>query len=213
MRVLWMSLAVLMFAVPALGQPGGSEMPRGFVGGLAGATMGDAPTSGVFAAQGGVRLKGGLFAIGEFGQMQNLLPQQFQTELDVIARIVELTGGGALTLDGRLTALYGLGGVRVMWPMGRWSPFAEGGAGVTRLRISVDASGSNDALAASIEEELRQNNPDTTATQPLLAVGGGINIRASSRWSLDGGYRYYRIFTDDPSINVNSVYGALKFHF
>lgn len=213
MRVLWMSLVALMSAAPALGQTGGNEMPRAFVGGLAGATLGDAPTSGVFAAQGGVRLKREISAFGEFGQMQNLLPAQFQEELDVIARIVELTGGGTLTLDGRLKSTYGLGGVRVSWPMGRWSPFAEGGAGVTRLRIDVDTSGSNTDLADSVEKELRENNPDSAATKPLAAVGGGINIRAASRWSVDAGYRYYRIFTDDPAINVSSVYGALKFHF
>lgn len=190
MRILWMSLAALVFAVPALGQTGRSDMPRGFVGGLAGTTMGDAPTAGVFAAQGGVRLKGGLFAIGEFGGMQDLLPPAFQTQLEVIARIVGLEGGGDLTLDGRLTALYGLGGIGWMRSMGRWAPFVEGGAGMTRLRLHVDASGGNAMLA-----------------------NDGINIRPASRWRVDAGYRYYRIFTDDPVINVNSVYGAIKFQF
>jgi hypothetical protein len=208
-----MGLAVVVIAVPALGQAGGSEMPRGFVGGLTGATLGDAPTSVVFAAQGGVRLGGGLLAIGEFGQMQNVLPPEFQAELDVIARIVGLEGGGNLTLAGRLTALYGLGGVRWMGSTARWAPFVEGGAGMTRLRIHVDPSRGNSMLASDIEQELRADNPDTTATKPVATVGGGINIRAASRWSVDAGYRYYRIFTDAPAANVNSLYGALKFHF
>ena len=145
--------------------------------------------------------------------MQNLLPPEFQTQLDVIARIVGLEGGADLTLDGRLTALYGLGGIRWMRSIGRWAPFVEGAVGMTRLRIQVDASGANSTLANDIEEELRGDNPDSTAVKPITTVGGGINIRAASRWSVDAGYRYYRIFTDDPTVNVNSVYGALKFHF
>ena len=213
MRIVWMGLIALVCAVPALGQTGNTEMARGFVGGLAGATMGDAPASEVFAAQGGVRLKSGFFAIGEFGRMQNLLPPEFQAELDVIARIVGLEGGGNLTLEGRLSALYGLGGVRWMGSMGRWAPFVEGGAGMTRLRIHVDASGDNTTLANDIEDELRADNPDSTANKPIATIGGGINIRATSRWSIDAGYRYSHIFTGDPAVSVNSVYGAVKFHY
>ena len=212
MRVMWIGLVVLMSAGPAQAQDA-DERSRGFIGGMGGMTFGDAATSGVLGAQGGVRLGGGVFVIGEFVQFQNILPGGLQNQLDLIARILELDGAGAMTLDGRLSGTTTLGGVRYLWRKARWSPFAEGGAGASRLRLRVDATGGTSGLAEELENEFGEDNPDLAATKPLIMIGGGITLRTAARWSVDGGYRFYRVFAGDPAINVNTAYGALKFHF
>jgi opacity protein-like surface antigen len=208
-----MTVSLGLLALAASAQTPG-EGARAFVAGLGGVTFGsDAPRSGIFAAQGGVRLSGKLFAVGEFGRIQNLLPSALQRELDVVGRLGELTGSGATALEGRLAATYGTGAVRWMWQTGRWHPYIEGGGGVARLRFHVDASGGTGADATGIEEELAADNPELASTKPLLAIGGGIVVPVGARWSVEGAYRYIRVFTNEPSLHVNSIHGALAFRF
>ena len=81
------------------------------------------------------------------------------------------------------------------------------------LKRGRRCSRSQTDLAQEIEEEFGEDNPEIVTTKPLLVLGAGINLRAGARWSVDAGYRFYRLFSDDPRISVNSAYGALKFHF
>ena len=43
---------------------------------------------------------------------------------------------------------------------------------------------------------------DLEFTRLLVVAGGGINIAATRRVGFDVGYRYHRIFADDPSITT-----------
>ena len=89
------------------------------------------------------------------------------------------------------------------------TPFVEGGVGVARISLDIDA----EAFGINISQEVEDELGDISSTEFMLAVGGGINVSATSNVGFDFGYRYIRIFTDDPSIDTSQVYGAAVLGF
>ena len=69
-----------------------------------------------------------------------------------------------------------------------------------------------EALGIDISREVEQELDETDSNEFLLAVGGGINIAATSTVGFDVGYRYLRIFIEDP-INTSQLYGAVVLGF
>ena len=69
-------------------------------------------------------------------------------------------------------------------------------------------------LGIDITNEVRDDidSSDTNATKFLIALGGGVDMGLSRATSVDAGYRYTRIATDDPSINSSMIYVAIKIH-
>ena len=200
---------VAIFFVALAGVPSARAQDGGFVGGLAGITFAS-ETSSVFAGQAGGRVARQLFVFGEFGRMQNVLPEEAQDDLDAAAEFLESQLGTTVELDVKVPAIYGLGGIR--WsPDDRIAPFLEVGAGFARLNIDVKAEIAGIDVSDEVEDQL--DTEDLEVTEFLLAFGGGLNARLSERIRLDVGYRYNRVFTDDPTVNVNMVYAALKFWF
>jgi opacity protein-like surface antigen len=107
-------------------------------------------------------------------------------------------------------AFYGLGGIR--WSTDApVSPFVEGGLGFANL--SIDLHAEIDGVDVTDQAEALFEEEDLDATKFLLAFGGGINARLAEQVRLDIGYRYTRIFTDDPAVNTSAVLAALKFWF
>lgn len=199
--------ATIMFSL--LPQSAFAQAPSSpFVGGLGGVTFGTV-SSGAFAARAGVPLAPGVSVIFEVGRMQDVLPQELADDLDLVEELIELETG-PITLNVSVPSTYGFGGVRYA-KAGRVSPFVEAGAGVGRISLSVDeAEVFGVDISGLIEDEL---GDDTNATKFLLALGGGVNVPVGGSASLDVGYRYTRIFTEEPVINSSMVYAAMTFGF
>ncbi len=203
-RIVGLCGVLLAAGHPAFAQ---GDAHRGFVGGLAGVTVHE-QTGGVLGAQAGVRLAGGFHLIGEGGLLRNVLPAQVQGDIDIVSALLGL-GGASDEVDARLQALYGFGGVRWSPAGGPVAPFVESGFGMARLTFRVDAGAGSD-VAQEIEDDLRES---VEATKPLFMAGGGVRAALGGPLSLDAGYRYSRIFTDEPAINAHVVYGAIKVGF
>ena len=205
LRVWLMLIGTSICANPLQAQ----ERSAGFAGGLGGATVGD-QRGAVYGVRTGVGIGKGLFVVGEAGRIQNVLPGDVQTELDVVERLIELQGID-VSIDASVPVFYGMGGVRWALRRGRVSPFLEAGAGFARLSLDVDAV----VDGADISEDLLRDLEDEgiEATKFLFSTSGGISLAVQSAWTIDVGYRYARIFTDDPRTNVNVVFGALHYNF
>ena len=204
-RPWFLAIAVVGFA----GVPAAFAQSGGFVGGVAGITFAS-KTSSVFAAQAGGRVARQLFIFGEFGRMQNVLPEEAEDDLDEAAEFLESQLGTTVNLDVKVPAIYGLAGIR--WsPDDRIAPFLEAGAGFARLSLDITAEIAGIDVTDEVEDQL--DDEDLEVTEFLLAFGGGLNARLTDRVRLDVGYRYNRVFTDDPTVNVNMAYAALKFLF
>ena len=107
------SILVVLFVAVA-GVPLAHAQNGAFAGGLAGITFAS-ETSSVFAGQAGGRVARQLFVFGEFGRMQNVLPEEAQDDLDDATEFLESQLGTTVDLDVRVPAIYGLAGIR-------WSP-------------------------------------------------------------------------------------------
>lgn len=197
----------LLSAAILVHPPAASAQDRGFVGALGGITFGT-ETSSIVGAQGGGRVTSQIVVFGELGRMQNVMPGEIQDQFDDLVELFELQTGSRITAELRVPAFYGLGGVR--WSTGaRVAPFVEVGAGVARLSADIEA----EVDGIDVSDEIESFLDEDTVTEFLLALGGGVNARLSDRLRLDLGYRYTRIFTDDPAVNTSAIYGALKFWF
>jgi len=149
----------------------------------------------------------------EGGRLQNVLPSGI---LDQIHRL-EQDHGLPLQAIVRVPATYGAGSVRFIVPAGVFQPFVSGGLGVARLQPKFDAaiSGINisDLLGGRIIEP--QN-----ATIAIIGAGVRLDFHAVN---IEGGYRYYAIFShfvrtldfsrDQVVSSVQAIYGALAFRF
>jgi hypothetical protein len=199
--------AIVFAGTPAVAE----AQNRGIIGGLGGITFGTEPSS-VFAAQGGVRIARQLVVFGEVGRMQNVLPDDIQDQIDEFVRTFEAETGVDALLEAKVPAFYGMGGIR-------WSadapiaPFVEGGMGFANLSIDLHAEIDGVDVSDQADDLLEDEDDDLDATKFLLAFGGGLNARLAEQVRLDIGYRYTRIFTEDPAVNTSSIFAALKFWF
>lgn len=185
--------------------------PSAFVGALGGLTF-NTVSSGAVAGQAGIRVAPGIFVVGEFGHMHNVLPKELADQIDDAELFFEDQLGVPVSLSIRAPALYGWGGVR-------WSPpgdagirpFLEAGVGFGRVEGKIKASIAGAPVPQRIVKDvLEQFDVDVDTTELLLALGGGVNLRLTGRISVDAGYRYTRIATDDPAVNASMVYAAVK---
>ena len=218
--------SVLIGAVMALGlaAPAAAQDPPGprmFAGGLAGVTFGT-ETSSAIAGQFGVRIARDLFVIGEFGRMQNVLPDEVADQLPLAEEFLEGILGLPVNIEIKAPALYGFGGIRWAQSGRRIAPFAEAGLGFAHLTGDLKVNG------VDIENILEEfgadfgDVSDLSTNEFLLAFGGGVNIGLTRTVSVDAGYRFTRIFTEEftqlldaeiPAPNTSMVYGAVKFLF
>jgi len=149
----------------------------------------------------------------EAGRLNNVLPSSF---LDQIYRL-EQQHGLPLRAIVHVPAPYGAGSVRFIVPSGVFQPFFSAGLGFARLQPQFDVaiSGINisDVLGGRIIE------PQTST---IAILGGGIRLDFHAV-NVEGGYRYYAIFshferaidlTSTRAIStVQAIYGALAFRF
>lgn len=206
--------AAVMAAVCA--SPAAAQDPgvRGFIGGLGGVTFGTSKSSGMAGVQGGFAIAPEWFVIGEFGRFGDVLPNELADEVDLLETLVELELGVPVSFEVTAPATYGFGGVRWARGMGRITPFVEAGIGVAKGTVEfgevrVGGIDVTDLLNDILEDE----GVETSATDFLWTLGGGISAALTDTVAADVGYRFTRIATDDPNVNVNTLYGALKILF
>jgi opacity protein-like surface antigen len=182
---------------------------RGFIGGLAGATFGTASGSGVLGLQGGLSISSGIHLIGEFGRFMDVLPSDLGDVIDALESEFEDEFGVPVTIDVSVPATYGFAGLRWSRGLGRVAPFVEGGIGAARVTVTIrEASIGGIDFSGVFDEVTGEVAP--TAIEFLFAVGGGVNVGMTDMVSVDAGYRFARIATDDPNANVSAIYGAVK---
>jgi opacity protein-like surface antigen len=205
LRVSLSLAAVLLIATPTWAQSG-----RGFVRGLGGITFGSAATASILGGGVGVNLGRNLQITGEFGRIHDVLPNEVNEMVEDVAALFTLETGVPIDLDVQLPTLYGLAGVRYNVPTdGRIQPFVEVQAGFANISFDVEA----EVLGIDVSDEIEEEADIESATKFLIGLGGGIGLSLTDVLGVDIGYRYGRIFNDDPAINTNAVYGALRVRF
>lgn len=149
----------------------------------------------------------------EAGRLSNVLPSGI---LDQIYRL-EQQRGLPLQAIVRVPASYGAGSVRFIVPTGVVQPFVSGGFGIARLQPSFDVTiaGLNigDLLGGRLIEP-------QTSTMAIIGAGLRFDFHAVN---VEGGYRYYAIFSHftrtidlsqkDAISTVQAIYGAVAFRF
>jgi opacity protein-like surface antigen len=207
------SLALLLSAAPAgatVLNTSSTPTPRLFVDGMGGVTF-NHNTDGLFAGAVSVSAGRHLQIEGEVGRMVSVLPNSVSQNLDATAAGFETTGMPAINYAVTMPATYGLGMVRaIASPMRGIEPFVEGGFGAARVTTSITAQQGGTNIAPELSQAA---NLLADQTRPLVAVGGGLSIAAGGTAWVDVGYRYSRIFTTAPAINVNRVYAGIRFGF
>ena len=199
-RVLGIVGVIVLLPVAAAAQGSGV-----LVSGLGGATVGT--TSGPFV---GGRIAGdfgnGVQPFGEVGWVGDALPQSIRDQVDEVLDDFDI---GPVDLDVDLRAVYGLFGVRWVPPSeASVQPYVEGAIGVTRLSASFSARIGGIEFT---EDDLPVGIP-TSVTEPAAGFGGGVLVRMTPAVSLDVGYRYMFISSDD-NIHLHTLLGGVSVRF
>jgi opacity protein-like surface antigen len=206
MRASIATLFVLLAAAPAAAQAPSSGYVRGF-----GGVSFMSETGGVFGGTVGLRVTPHVDVIGDVGRVTNILPRTIQRDLDAAASELGSYFGSPVTIDGKAPCVYGFGGVRLRRVSAqRVALFVEAGAGVARGTASIAAETGGVNVSREVVALLRVKHSET---QPLFAIGGGVQVPLNSRLSLDLGYRFMRIFTDDPRIDTATMTAGFAWGF
>jgi opacity protein-like surface antigen len=186
------------------------EPPGVFLRGYGGVTF-MSETATVFGGGVGFRLNDHVEILGELGAFTNVLPHSLQRDLDDAARTIGTLFGGPLVIDGKAPGAYGVGLVRV------------GGMAAPRLRLYVEAGGGTAYGESDITATVGRIDVSTpvvsalgikeSETAPVLVLGGGVTLPVADRVGLDIGYRFMRLFTDEPRINTANLSVGLRFGF
>jgi hypothetical protein len=199
------SLGAILFLLAA---PASAQNERGFVRGLGGLTFGT-ESSTVFGAGLGWNIGPNLQITADVGRMQNVMPSEIQEELDLFLALTELELGVPIEFEATIPAVYFTGGVRLNVPtMQRFRPFVEAAGGVGRIsadfHVEIDGEDVTDVLTEEVDLE-----PESKF---MLMFGGGLAFDLSQNLGVDVGYRFHRIFTDDPAINASAAYAAVRWN-
>jgi opacity protein-like surface antigen len=187
-----------------------SAQDNGFVRGLFGVTFDTEDNAPMFGGSAGLNLGSLLQITGEVGRMQDVKPQKVRDQVDELAALLSLSLRTPVTLDVDAPVFYAIGGVRVLPTGSSIRLFVEVNAGLARMTFDVpDATVAGISIAGVVRETLG----DESRNKFLLVAGGGIAADLSARVTAEAGYRYQRIFTDDPAVNLSNVYGAIAFKF
>lgn len=214
MKRVWAGMGLAMvLAVSATAE----AQDHGFLRPLVGATVGAGPGA-VFGATLGVTAGKihKLQLVGEGGRMTNIIPASVANKIEVAAALVADSRGGKGSSTTSATANYGLVGFRYglrdVNDARTYTEFAVGAASV-QSHVSAQIRGS-----ATLQGDISRlvSTPFTAAgtqTKPMVAIGGGMILGVTKSTAVELGYRYERIFTKDPAINMSQVFGGFRFGF
>ncbi|HEX5214132.1 MAG TPA: outer membrane beta-barrel protein [Vicinamibacterales bacterium] len=176
-----------------------------FAGGLVGVTFGT-ETGAMFGGRVGFRVSRNLHLFADVGRITDVTPKEISDQID--AALEFLPDDISVSLTAKTPTTYVAGGVRWSQTLGRVGPFAEAGVGVGH--ITADIKLIIDGI--DISDELRDEiGDDASTTEFLFMFGGGVNFTISPVVSVDAGYRFTRIATDNPAVNCSAVYGMVVF--
>jgi len=175
-RSITAAIALFVLAAPAgvAAQGAGGQLQ-----GFGGYTFGEVASDRTFGGSIAVPITSNVHLIAEGGHMNDVMPALIDTALDFTS------------VDVRLNALYGEGGIRIGGGNGSGiRPYGLATAGVARITPRV--SGFNPT--ADIITNTALQFLDTT--KPMLGVGGGLLIQGGPV-VLDLGYRYKKVLMGD----------------
>jgi hypothetical protein len=173
-------------------------------------TFGTAEMAPIFGGGISVNVAPNVQIVGEIGRMNNVLPNELQDQLDEMVEFLESLTRVPITIDVEVPAFYATGGARFLIPtVGRARPYVEAQGGVARITLDLEAT----AAGIDISDEVLEEVGDDSETKFMLSLAGGIAIQMVETVDLELGYRYGRIFTDDPALNVNAVFAGVAFRF
>lgn len=201
-------LLVLVLALPsgAWAQIGSTGQVRAR-GGLTFA----AKTAPVFGAGFGINAGPSVQILGEIGRMQNVLPSDIQQEFDDGVTGLQSQIGLPVRMDVKAQADYALGGARFLIPAtGRIRPYMEGTGGIAHVAMKFDIEVGGVDYSDEFANEIGE---DAETNEFMLSLGGGVQVALTTHFGVDIGYRFVRIFTDDPSVTANKIYAAAVFGF
>lgn len=179
-------IAAIVLAVGLVPRVASAQRQAGALEGFGGFRLGDTTTQPSFGGSLAVNLTSNVQVIGEAGRLQDVLPS-------LIGDVLAFT-----PVDFYVSALYGEGGLRfIASPRSVMSPYVEGTAGVARLRPGLSGIGRYGGLANAALRLLDR-------TEPVASVGGGVIIHGGPL-AIDLGYRYKKIFANDPLIQALSL--------
>jgi opacity protein-like surface antigen len=136
--------------------------------------------------------------------------------VEIAAALVANTRSGKASSTASARATYGLVGLRLdVYKIGDAQIFLEGGGGAAQVRSRLTAFiRGSETLQGDISDLV--SVPFTASspqTKPLASIGTGMMLAVNQTMGVEMGYRYIRIFTDNPAINTGSIYGAVRFGF
>jgi opacity protein-like surface antigen len=183
-----------------------AQAERGFVRGLGGITFGT-ETSSIVGGGAGFNVVPNLQVTVDIGRMQNVMPRKIKDDLDAAATLITIFYGVPVTIDVKIPAFYAAGGLRYNVPTtGRLRPFINGDVGVGHISADITSTVAGIDISRDVEEAADLG----TANKFLLGLGGGATLGLTDAVGLDIGYRFNRIFTDDPAINASALYAAIR---
>jgi opacity protein-like surface antigen len=209
-------LALLALAIPAAAQTQNDS--RIFVRGYGGATFATAQNGGddvraeVFGGGFGLNLTRHFSVIADAGYLTNIATEEGTAALNQAAALVAfITGVGAdVSLDAK--TLYVLGGARFTFGSGRFTPFVEGQGGITRSTFKLKVSSADPVVVSVADQVFTGAIGQDSSTAPVIAAGGGADIRLTHALAAEVGYHYLRLF-GDAKANIHQVFGGLKISF
>jgi opacity protein-like surface antigen len=200
-----MATAIVLAAVPAFAQRGGttSQQGLGYVTGFGGFTRSAGDTTGNVLAEGGGRIAPHVMVFGDLGRFTNL-QAALQPTLSTATASLAANGIG-VTSGGTLPAWYGIGGLRAEIPtQTRVSPYVLGGLGFAHLnpqptfafQSGILPDGTTPSTGADVTSAITAAGLFTAPpaeTDLMMTLGGGVQILVAPHWVADAGYRYSRI--------------------
>ena len=204
LAVAMIGVALLMAPRLAAAQTSAPDA-RIYAGGLAGVTFGS-ETGAIFGGRVGFRVARNLHVFAEVGRITDVTPKELSDQIDEALEVVP--DDIALTFEVKVPSTYFIGGARWSQTRGRFGPFVEGGIGVGHLTLDATLIVDGVDLSNDLRELIGDND---SMTKVLFAFGGGVNITVTPIISVDTGYRFTYIATEDPSVKCSAVYGMVNF--
>jgi hypothetical protein len=206
MRRIMTTAAILLgvLAAPSLAaaQNGGSvsfvtgmSVARGnTLSSIASAVSPGAATNVNLAGRVNVNIAPGFQAVAEVGRLGSVLPP-------LVSALSSFS-----PYDVQASALYGEGGVRAFVShRSAVNPYVEATAGYAHLNMRVNG------ISATTDDLLNLGFGLTSRTSPMAGLGGGVMFRAG-RLTLDGGYRYKKIFAKNLVTTILGGGSAITSH-
>ncbi|HEY7185962.1 MAG TPA: outer membrane beta-barrel protein [Vicinamibacterales bacterium] len=222
--VLFATVAVVGVASPLLAQERLNPDPRGFISGFGGTTSALGNSTGSVQVEGGVRIAPHLMIFGNLGHFQDL-HGDLQPTLDAAVASLSANQGLDVTSTGSIPAWYGSTGLRASIPLhGPVEPYVLGGFGFARLNPQAQfifsngpmPDGSTPSEGADVTSSLESSGvftQPTASTSSMFTTGAGAQVLFGPHWTVDAGYRFYRIGANSDlqseALNSNGVtFGA-----